>query len=112
MGGIVTDNLLLAFQIYGLAILVSMTVAVLIKGIVSGLSKLKTADQSAAASAPTTDDDLIPIEHIAAISAAAYSMLGRHRIVHIEDRGRGLSWMAEGRAAHHASHAVPYHSKH
>ena len=106
-----TDNLVLAFQIYGLAILVSMAVALVIKGIVSGLSKLQKPVKAKAASAPAMDDDFIPVEHIAAISAAAYMMLGRHRIVHIADRGRGLTWKAEGRAAHHTSHAV-YHSKH
>jgi hypothetical protein len=108
----VTDNLILALQIYGLAILVSMAVAVAIKAIVSGLSRLQSPEKARKASVAVIDDDLIPVEHIAAISAAAYSMLGRHRIVHIEDRGRGRSWMAEGRAAHHASHVMPYHSKH
>ena len=101
------DNLILAFQIYGLAILVSMAVAVLIKGIVVVLSRLKAREKKPEPVAPAIDDDLIPVEHIAVISAAAYSMLGRHRIVHIEDRGRGLSWAHEGRAFHHASHAVP-----
>lgn len=109
------ENLVLAFQIYGLAILVSMAVAVLIKGIVVVLSRLKAKEQAKQKAAEPATPDIdragIPVEHIAAISAAAYSMLGRHRVVHIEDGGRGLSWTAEGRAAHHGSHSVPHHPK-
>jgi hypothetical protein len=55
----------------------------------------------AAASAP-------PSEHVAAIAAAVYAVLGVHRIVHIEERDRGRVWTAEGRMAHHASHNVPH----
>jgi len=107
----VIDNVVLAFQIYGLAILISMAVAVLIKGIVVVLSRLKTKQKVPETEAAETDDGKIPVEHLVAISAAAYSMLGRHRVVHIEDGGRGLAWTAEGRAAHHASHAVSHHPK-
>jgi hypothetical protein len=108
----VIDNVVLAFQIYGLAILVSMAVAVLIKGIVSVLSRLKAREKKPEPETPEIAEAQIPVEHIVAISAAAYSMLGRHRVVHIEDAGRGLAWTVEGRAAHHASHAVSHHPKH
>ena len=106
-----SDNVILAFQIYGLAILVSMAVAVLIKGIVVVLSRLKTKEKAPETEAAEIDEGQIPVEHLVAISAAAYSMLGRHRVVHIEAAGRGLAWTAEGRAVHHASHAVPHHPK-
>ncbi len=46
--------------------------------------------------------------HIAAISAAVAAMVGPHRIVHIEPVHHGLGWQAEGRAAHHGSHAVSH----
>ena len=50
--------------------------------------------------------DAIPDAHIAAISAALAATIGHHRIVHIEPAHNGLGWQAEGRAAHHGSHAI------
>ncbi len=52
------------------------------------------------------DADAIPEGHIAAISAALAATIGQHRIVHIEPAHNGLGWQAEGRAAHHGSHAI------
>lgn len=105
------SNFALAFQIYALAIFVSLVVAVAIRGIVSALSAIKAPQ----AKQPTTDEAAQPSDvvqgDLAAIAAAVYAMLGAHRIIHIEDRGRGYSWTAEGRAAHHASHAVPHQPK-
>ena len=105
-----SEFVLLSFKIYALAIVISMAVAVMIKLIVLAVSAVKPQSQPmvptsvpAAASAP-------PSEHVAAIAAAVYAVLGVHRIVHIEerDRGRGRVWTAEGRMAHHASHNVPH----
>jgi oxaloacetate decarboxylase beta subunit len=50
--------------------------------------------------------DLIPDRHVAVISAAVAAIMGPHRIVHIEPAHQGLGWQAEGRAAHHGSHAI------
>jgi hypothetical protein len=105
------SNFALAFQIYGLAIFVSLIVAVAIRGIVSTLSALKAPRAKQAADETAQPSDAFPQGDIAAIAAAVYAMLGAHRILHIEDRGRGFTWTAEGRAAHHASHAVPHHPK-
>ena len=45
-------------------------------------------------------------DHIAAIAAAVHAtMAGAYRIVHIEPTHRGEGWVAEGRLAHHTSHA-------
>jgi len=99
------DSVVLAFQVYGLAILVSMAVALMIKGIVSALARVK-AKQIDAPAAVKVPNGEIPEAHIAAIAAAAHAVLGAHRIVHVEDRTRGMAWTFEGRAAHHASHSV------
>jgi hypothetical protein len=61
-------------------------------------------------SGPEKKDDGIPQEHVAAIAAAVYSVLGPHRIVHIEERLHG-GWAAAGRQSHHESHKLPHHPK-
>ncbi len=60
--------------------------------------------------APVKKDHGIPQEHVAAIAAAVYSVLGPHRIVHIEERRHG-GWATAGRQSHHESHAMPHHTK-
>jgi hypothetical protein len=106
MGG----DLLLSLKIYGLVIIISMLVAALIRGIVITLSKLQKKPAVPAARAPAAAMPAAaapdPAQHdIAVIAAALYAMVGAHRIVHIQDR-RGAGWAAEGRFAHHASHAI------
>ena len=59
--------------------------------------------------APAPAFDLLA-DHVAAISAAVYSVIGAHRIVRIEEQRHG-EWVVEGRLAHHTSHAVSHHSK-
>ena len=105
-----SDSFILAFQVYGLAIVISMLVAVMIRIVVATLSVAKRQPVDA----PTPVEPRVDLagDHVAAIAAAIYAVLGAHRIVHIEDRGRGFAWTAEGRAAHHASHAVPKRSRH
>ena len=104
-----SESFLLAFQVYGLAIVISMLVAVMIRVVVASLSAVKRQPDAVAPQAAAPVD--IAGDHIAAIAAAVYAALGAHRIVHIEERGRGFAWTAEGRAAHHASHAITKRSK-
>jgi hypothetical protein len=104
-----SESFILAFQVYGLAILISMLVAVMIRVVVASLSVAKRRPAAVAPRAEAQVD--IAGDHIAAIAAAIYAVLGAHRIVHIEDRGRGFAWTAEGRAAHHASHTISKHTK-
>lgn len=101
---------------YGLAIVVSLAVAVVIKVIVVALG----AVERRAAVAPTpvatpaavdTASDGVPGEHVAAIAAAIYALIGEHRILHIHDAHRHDGWVAEGRLAHHHSHAVDHHPR-
>ena len=104
------DALFLAAKIYALAVVISLAVAVLIK--VLGL--LTAAGHRGAVPA---DPPVIPAatpapeEDVAIITAALTAAMGAHRIVHLEERARGQAWTAEGRSAHHASHA-PHASGH
>jgi hypothetical protein len=52
-------------------------------------------------------EEFVSEYEVAAISAAISAVIGAHRIVHIEP-ALGLGWQAEGRAAHHGSHAVSH----
>jgi hypothetical protein len=109
-----TEVIVKSLWIYGLAIVVSMAVAVVIKVIVVVLNALErkpaAAPKAAAAPAATPGFDVLA-DHVAAISAAVYAVIGAHRIVHIEERRHG-EWTVEGRLAHHASHAVSHRPKH
>jgi len=97
------------FVIYGIVIVISMLVAVVIRGIVIVLSRQAAVAEAKApakpAAAPQPAITGIPQEHIAAIGAAVAMMMGAHRIVHIEMAQRGFGWTSEARAAHHLSHA-------
>lgn len=91
--------------IYGIVIVVSMLVALVIRGIVWALSR--QAHESKPVTPPVAQPVLvgIPQEHLAVISAAVAAMMSAHRIVRIEAPGRGYSWTAEARTVHHTSHA-------
>jgi hypothetical protein len=93
---------------YGLAIVVSLAIAVVIKLIVVVLNALerKPAAARAATAPPPVPTFDVGADHVAAISAAVYVMIGSHRIVHIEDTRRGGEWVVEGRLAHHGSHSA------
>lgn len=101
---------------YGLAIAVSMGVAVIIKLIVLALGALEKAPVAATAAAsprPAAAPAIagIPAEHVAAIAAAIYATMGEHRILRIQDAHRHDGWTAEGRLAHHHSHTIDHHPR-
>jgi hypothetical protein len=93
--------------IYGLAAVVSIVIALIIRVIVFLLSKTERKAAPAVAPRPAAPVAEVPeiAHHVAAISAAVYEAIGAHHIVHIEDAGRGAGWAAEGRYAHHSSHS-------
>jgi hypothetical protein len=101
MGG----SILLTVQVYLLAIVISFLVALLIRGVVSLLSSIKKKPAVPEAPIAQTPVDFLKTD-IPAIAAAVYAVLGAHRIVHIESRGHGAGWAAEGRLAHHTSHNI------
>lgn len=99
-----------ALQIYGIAIAISMFVAVLIKVLVVVTSRMERPAKSATSPQPQTIQhsavsSKIPDEVVAAISAAISIVTGPHRILHIAASGR--SWSTEGRSAQH--HHQPRH---
>jgi hypothetical protein len=67
-------------------------------------------EKKAPIAAPVGDQE-IPFEHVAVIAAAVASVLGQHRIVHIE-AVHGEEWASEGRQAHHLSHSPTHQPKH
>jgi Na+-transporting methylmalonyl-CoA/oxaloacetate decarboxylase gamma subunit len=97
------------FVIYGIVIVVSMLVAVVIRGIVWALSRQTTVPTPAPVAKPAALPQPaivgIPQEHLAVITAAVAAMFSAHRIVHIEAATRGYSWTSEARSVHHTSHA-------
>lgn len=102
-----SPDIFLSLRIYGLAIVISMAVALLIRVVVSIVSMQQRKPQPEKDKAATTPPPDLE-GHIAAISAAVYAMIGAHRIVHISARGRGGAWTLEGRHDHHVSHKVPH----
>ena len=98
--------------IYGLTIIVSLAVAVIIKAIVVTLNMLERkpaapAQPVAVPPAPFA----VEADHIVAIAAAVYAMANTHRIVRIEATPHQSGWAAGGRQAHHASHSLHHHPK-
>ena len=103
----------LSVQMYGLAIVISFAVALLIKIVVVVLSipqrreraaaeAAKPAARAAPAPQPAVD---AAADDIAAIAAAVYAMIGAHRIVRIQEGADvGRAWTAEGRLVHQTSH--------
>ena len=102
------DALSQVLLMYGLAILLSLLVAVLIKGIVA-VSGWLHRHPTEAVGTPALPAEDTARDDIAVIAAAVYAMAGTQRIVHIEDVSRGRTWTASGRAAHYASHHLPRH---
>jgi hypothetical protein len=108
-----------ALWMYGLMAVVSMLIAAVIKLIVVLLNVLERKPAAVPAPAPVpmpapswvaaAKAQDIAAEHLAAIGAAVYAIVGAHRIVHIDAAREGGGWSAEGRLAHHASHAMPTH---
>jgi hypothetical protein len=94
-----------ALQIYGIAIVISMAVAVLIKVLVVITSRVKREAKVAVvtqktAVVPAAAKAGIPDDVVAALSAAIAVIAGPHRILHIGESKR--SWANEGRIAQHS----------
>lgn len=112
-----SDTIGLSLWIYALAAAVALLIAGLIKGLVWALNRWTPAGAqrqtpAAAAATPAPQPPApatagIPPAHVAAITAALQAVLGEHRIVHIDDGSVASGWSAQGRAAHHRSHAAP-----
>ena len=92
-----------ALQVYGISIVISMLVAVLIKLMVVATGRVKqiakTIDTPQHVAQPAAHAG-IPSEVVAALSGALASVTGPHRILHIAESKH--SWAREGRAAQHS----------
>ena len=95
-----------SLQVYGIAIVISLAVAVLIKLLVVLTSRVQPVAKQAVpvAQAPTAQVVApgIPDEVVAAITAAVAVFCGPYRVLHIGESKR--SWSSEGRIAQHSSH--------
>lgn len=106
-----SESITLVLFIYGLAIVISMGAALLIKLLVGALAFSESHGTAAApppVKAPPAPSAAvaggIPAHHLVAIAAAAHAMVGAHRIVHIGTGGPGRLWSTEGRLAQHNAH--------
>ena len=92
-----------ALQIYGIAIAISMAVAVLIKLLVVLTSQVKPVAKAATAVQAPVGKVIapgIPDEIVVAITAAVSVFCGPYRVLHIGESKR--SWANEGRIAQHS----------
>jgi heme/copper-type cytochrome/quinol oxidase subunit 2 len=48
---------------------------------------------------------MIPAQILAVISAAAYAVVGAHRLIHVGEWPHGSGWTTEVRQRHHVSHS-------
>lgn len=105
-----SESITLVGFIYGLAFVIAMGAALLIKLLVGALAFSERRSTAAApppvkaAPAPAAASGGIPAHHLVAIAAAAHAMVGAHRIVHIGTGGPGRLWSTEGRLAQHNAH--------
>lgn len=90
-----------AFQIYGIAIVISMLVAVLIKVLVVVTGRVTPTAKVTEVPPKTVEpaETIVSGEVIAAISAAIAVVTGPHRILYIAESKR--SWSSQGRIAQH-----------
>ncbi|HPP47700.1 MAG TPA: hypothetical protein PLF25_09405 [Accumulibacter sp.] len=98
-----TAATLKALQVYGIAIVISAIVAVLIKVLVAvtgKMEKTKPVDVPIGSVCPVGIG--VPDEDVAALSAAIFAIIGPHHILHIGQSSQ--SWSSGGRAALHSSH--------
>jgi len=98
-------SLIKSLQIYGIAIVIAMLVAALIKLMVHVTTRLeqpakKANDVPMGEVCPVFDG--VPEEDVAALAAAIFAIMGPHHILHITEARRG--WISQGRAAQHTSH--------
>lgn len=94
-----------AVQIYALAIVIAMLVAVMIKALVVFMQRLERRNlvvPEVPLGTVCPVDLGIPEEDVAALTAAIFAMIGPHVILHIGETRQ--AWTSQGRAAQHTSH--------
>ena len=105
-----SEEIWLTIIIYALVFVISLLVAVLIKGIMGVLSLFEKPTPEPETATPKAPPEPA-VSDIPAIAAAVYAVMGMHRIVRIKEGGRGRSWTYEGRIIHQTSHAIQHSPK-
>ena len=111
---VATDVIVQSLGIYGLAIVISVIMAVSIRAIVATLAaaqrqKAPAPAVAGASPAPAAVEDGIPADDVAAIAAAVATVFTAHRIVHIQPLQDSHAWATEGRWQHQTSHSPSRH---
>lgn len=101
------QSALFALQVYGISIVIALLVTVLIKLMVSVTGRLECG--IAAKTVPQGEvcpvvQGIIPDEDEIALSAAIFSSIGAHHILHISPTSR--AWVSHGWAAQPTSYTV------
>lgn len=96
-----TASIVKALQVYGIAIAISMLVAVLIKLMVAATARLEqTRPHGVPIGTVCPIEQGIPDEDVAALSAAIFAAIGPHHILHIAPASHG--WASSARASQHS----------
>ena len=96
-----TASIVKALQVYGIAIAISMLVAVLIKLMVAATARLEqTRLNGVPIGTVCPIEQGIPDEDVAALSAAIFAAIGPHHILHIAPASHG--WASSARASQHS----------
>ena len=101
-----TATVIKSLQVYGIAIVISAVVAVLIKVMVSitaRLEKMKRVEVPLGEVCPIGPG--VPDEDVAALSAAIFAMIGPHHVLHIAKTGN--RWASGARTAQHSHRPGP-----
>ena len=96
-----TAAIIKSLQVYGIAVVISMLVAVLIKVMVtvtSRMEKAKPVEVPTGTVCPIGPG--VPDEDVAALSAAIFAAIGPHRVLHLEPTRHG--WASGARGSQHS----------
>ncbi|MDS4013535.1 MAG: hypothetical protein RKP46_04160 [Candidatus Accumulibacter sp.] len=101
-----TAAILKALQVYGIATVISVLVAVVIKLMVSLTGRMERSKPVDIPTGTVCPVGLgVPDEDVAALSAAIFVAMGPHRILHIAPSSHG--WASGARAAQHSHTPAP-----
>ena len=102
----ITAAIIKALQVYGIAIVISALVAVLIKVMVQATSRMEKANPIEVPTGTVCPiGPGVPDEDVAALSAAIFAAIGPHRVLHLAPASH--SWGSGGRSSQHSHLSGP-----
>ena len=102
----ITAAIIKALQVYGIAIVISALVAVLIKVMVQATSRMEKAKPIEVPTGTVCPiGPGVPDEDVAALSAAIFAAIGPHRVLHLAPASH--SWGSGGRSSQHSHLSGP-----